>query len=144
MRTVANHCLSQSACSYQPCLCHRAQLAGAADTNRFAVSERIGRFQIAVAGYYAFQVEDYRQSGVSVPPDGRRLEALTLGGVLAYDMPEHNASLKIKFLTTAIEHNADRRAWRLAGSENLENSRSPRQAGKSADGLRVLPTASGR
>ena len=69
---------------------------------------------------------------------------LTLGGVLAYDMREHNASLKIKFLTTAIEHNADRRAWRLAGSENLENSRSPRQAGKSADGLRVLPTASGR
>jgi hypothetical protein len=74
----------------------------------FAVSERNGRFQIGVAGYFAFQVEDDRQSGVSVPPDGRRLEALTLGGVLAYDMPEHNASLKIKFLTTVIEHNAVR------------------------------------
>ena len=74
----------------------------------FAVSERIGRFQLGVAGYYAFQVEDDRQFGVSVPPDGRRLEALTLGGVLAYDMPEHNASLKIKFLTTVIEHNAVR------------------------------------
>jgi hypothetical protein len=57
----------------------------------FAVSERIGQFQIGVAGYYAFQVEDDRQFGVPVAPDGRRGEVLTLGGVLAYDMPEHGA-----------------------------------------------------
>ena len=74
----------------------------------FAISERIGRFQVGIAGYYAFQVEDDRQFGVAIPPDGRRLEALTLGGVLAYDMPEHSASLKIKALTTVIEHNTVR------------------------------------
>jgi hypothetical protein len=74
----------------------------------FAISERIGRFQIGVAGYYAFQVEDDRQFGVPITPDGRRGEVLTLGGVLAYDMPQHNASLKIKALTTVIEHNTVR------------------------------------
>jgi hypothetical protein len=74
----------------------------------FAISERIGRFQVGVTGYYAFQVADDQQAGVVIPPDGRRGEVLTLGGVLAYDMPEHSASIKIKALTTVIEHNTVR------------------------------------
>jgi hypothetical protein len=72
----------------------------------FAISERIGRYQVGLAGYYAFQVADDEQFGQSIAPDGRRLEALTLGGVLAYDMPEISASLKVKFLTTVLTHNS--------------------------------------
>ena len=71
----------------------------------FAVTERIGRFQLGLAGFYTFQVADDRQFGVRLPPDGRRVEILDLGGVIAYDMPEYGASLKVKALTTAITHN---------------------------------------
>ena len=71
----------------------------------FAVTERIGRFQLGLAGFYTFQVADDRQFGVRLPPDGRRVEILDLGGVIAYDMPEYGASLKVKALTTAITQN---------------------------------------
>lgn len=74
----------------------------------FAVSERIGRFQIGVAGYYAFQIADDKLFGVPIAPDGRRGEVLTLGGVLAYDMPEYGASMKVKALTTVVTRNAVR------------------------------------
>jgi hypothetical protein len=74
----------------------------------FAVSEKIGRFQVGFAGYYLFQVEDDKQFGVPIAPDGRRAEILALGGVLAYDMPEYGAAVKIKALKTVIEHNAVR------------------------------------
>jgi hypothetical protein len=74
----------------------------------FAVSERIGRFQVGVAGFYAAQVADDKQFGVPVPPDGRRAEVLNLGGVIAYDMPEHGASLKVKALATAMAENTVR------------------------------------
>lgn len=46
----------------------------------FAVSERIGRYQVGMAGLYAVQVEDDKLFGVSIPPDGRRTEVLNLGG----------------------------------------------------------------
>jgi hypothetical protein len=72
----------------------------------FAVSERIGRFQVGIAGYYAFQIADDKQFGIPIVPDGRRGEALTLGGVLAYDMPEYGAFLKIKVLKTFVTHNS--------------------------------------
>ncbi len=71
----------------------------------FAVSERIGRFQIGIAGFYAFQVTDDKQFGLAVASDGRRVEILSLGGVFAYDMPEHNAAVKIKALTSVIAAN---------------------------------------
>jgi hypothetical protein len=72
----------------------------------FAVSERIGRFQVGMAGFYAAQVADDKLFGIPLPPDGRRAEVLNLGGVLAYDMPEHGASLKLKALTTAFAENS--------------------------------------
>jgi hypothetical protein len=71
----------------------------------FAISERIGRFQIGVAGFYAFQVADDRLFGVRIEPDGRRAEVLNLGAVLAYDMPEHAMSVKLKALTSVITAN---------------------------------------
>jgi hypothetical protein len=74
----------------------------------FAVSEHIGRVQAGLAGFYAFQIEDDKQFGVRIPPDGRQAEILSLGGVLAYDLPEYGASLKIKALTTVIERNTVR------------------------------------
>jgi hypothetical protein len=74
----------------------------------FAVSERIGRFQIGMAGVYGVQLEDDTLFGVPVVPDGRRAEGLGLGGVLAYDMPEYGSTMKIKALTTVITHNGAR------------------------------------
>lgn len=71
----------------------------------FAVSERIGRFQVGLAGVYGVQLEDDTLFGVPVAPDGRRVEALGLGGVLAYDMPEFGSTIKTKVLTTVIVHN---------------------------------------
>jgi hypothetical protein len=70
------------------------------------MSERIGRFQVGVTGYYAFQIADDKLFGVPIAPDGRKGEVLTLGGVLAYDMPEYGASIKVKALTTVITRNA--------------------------------------
>jgi hypothetical protein len=66
----------------------------------FAITERIGRFQVGLAGFYAFQVADDKSFGVAIPPDGRRGEQLTMGGVLVYDMPEYGAALKIKGLAS--------------------------------------------
>jgi hypothetical protein len=72
----------------------------------FAITERIGRWQIGIAGFYAFQVADDTLAGVRVPPDGRRTDNMMLGGVLVYDMPEHAVSMKIKGLTTVITNNS--------------------------------------
>jgi hypothetical protein len=72
----------------------------------FALTEHIGRFQIGVAGFYAFQVVDDRQFGVVLPPDGRRIKYLNLGGVLNYDMPEYGAVIRIKPLVTVYSRNA--------------------------------------
>ena len=71
----------------------------------FAVTEKIGRFQVGLAGFYSFQVEDDKQFGVTVPPDGRRTELLNLGAVAAYDIPEYGAFLKVKVLASAINNN---------------------------------------
>jgi hypothetical protein len=76
----------------------------------FAVSEHIGPLQLGVAGNYAVQVDDDRQFGVPLPPDGRRGALLQLGGVAAYDLPEHGASLKLKATTTLLAENTVR-SW---------------------------------
>jgi hypothetical protein len=46
--------------------------------------------------------------GVTIPPDGRRAEVLELGAVVAYDIPELGAFLKVKGLTTVIAANTVR------------------------------------
>jgi len=66
----------------------------------FAVSERIGRFQVGVTGIYVHQIADDRLNGVPVAPDGVRAKVLQLGGVLVYDMPEHATSIKVKAVQT--------------------------------------------
>jgi hypothetical protein len=71
----------------------------------FAVSERIGRFQLGLAGVYLSQTGEDRQFGAPVPPDGRRLEYLALGGVVNYDMPEIGAAFRAKMLSTILGRN---------------------------------------
>ncbi|HYD15492.1 MAG TPA: transporter [Hyphomicrobium sp.] len=71
----------------------------------FAVSEHIGRFQVGVAGFYAFQVDDDRINGVRIPPDGRQGMAIQVGGVVAYDMPEYASSVKLKVLASPYAEN---------------------------------------
>lgn len=82
----------------------------------FAVTEHIGRLQLGVTGFYAAQAEDDRIDGVSIPPDGRRGELLQIGGIVAYDMPEHVASVKLKaiaspFATNTVSSWAVASAW---------------------------------
>lgn len=74
----------------------------------FAVTEHIGRFQAGLGGTYTFQVEDDEQFGLPVAPDGRRVNALLLGPVVAVDLPELDSSLKLKVLASAISENATR------------------------------------
>jgi len=42
---------------------------------------------VGLTGVYLSQTGEDRQFGVVVPPDGRRLEYMALGGVLNYDIP---------------------------------------------------------
>lgn len=66
----------------------------------FAVSEHIGRFQVGLAGFFATQIEDDELFGVPIPPDGLQAEGLPIGPVIAYDIPEHAMSMKLKALTS--------------------------------------------
>jgi hypothetical protein len=79
----------------------------------FAVSERIGRFQLGATGFYAFQDEDDRLFGVAIPPDGRRAKVFELGPIVNYDMPKYSSSLKAKALFTGIAENTVR-SWGVA------------------------------
>jgi hypothetical protein len=71
----------------------------------FALTEHIGRFQVGVAGFYAIQIEDDELFDIPIPPDGLRAETLQLGPVVAYDMPEHLATMRVKAVTSAFAFN---------------------------------------
>ena len=71
----------------------------------FAITEHIGRFQVGLAGFYAWQIDDDRIAGTVIPPDGRRGQALQLGGVIANDMPEHATSMKLKAIASPFAEN---------------------------------------
>jgi hypothetical protein len=66
----------------------------------FALSEHFGRIQAGIAGFYASQVQDDELFGIPLAPDGLRAEVFELGPIIAYDMPEHASSVKVKALTT--------------------------------------------
>jgi hypothetical protein len=71
----------------------------------FAVTEHVGRFQVGLAGVYLRQVGEDTQNGIVVPPDGRRLEYLALGGVANYDIAQWGAAIRVKMLTTVLVKN---------------------------------------
>jgi hypothetical protein len=62
----------------------------------FAVTEHIGRFQVGFTGFYVFQIKDDEEYGYAAAPDGRKAEILRVGGLINYDMPEYDASVRIK------------------------------------------------
>ncbi len=72
----------------------------------FAITERWGRYQFGLAGYYAWQVEDDTWDGRVLPPHGWQVESLGLGPIVNYDLPEYGASLKMKSFFTVHEVNA--------------------------------------
>jgi hypothetical protein len=71
----------------------------------FAVSEHIGRWQVGVAGYYLNQFTDDTRGGISVAPDGRRSQVLSLGPVINYDLPEYKAAIKFKVRSSVFAYN---------------------------------------
>ncbi|WP_341317497.1 transporter [Paraburkholderia sp. IMGN_8] len=71
-----------------------------------AVSERVGRWQAGVAGCYATQLSDDTINGIQAPPNGKRLASVALGPVLAYDIPDWKASVKIKVQLPVAQRNA--------------------------------------
>jgi hypothetical protein len=79
--------------------------AGAIVDVDFAISEHIGRWQVGAAGVYLHQIADDRLAGSVVPPDGRQLESLALGGVVNYDIAGMGAAIKFKALTTVLAQN---------------------------------------
>jgi hypothetical protein len=81
----------------------------------FAVTERYGRFQLGVTGFYAWQTGNDKINGVTIPPDGRKGEAFVLGGILVHDMPEYGASVKVKAVTTVYSENAVRQVSGIVG-----------------------------
>lgn len=74
----------------------------------FAVTERLGRIQLGLGGNYYVQTEDDKQFGISVGVDGRRAEALNLGIVGSYDMPEIGSSVRFRAVTSAKNNNLPR------------------------------------
>ena len=52
-----------------------------------------------------FQTGQDRQFGTVVPPDGRRLEYMAVGGVINYDIAEYNALIRFKANTTVFSQN---------------------------------------
>jgi hypothetical protein len=80
-------------------------LAGTLLNVDFAISERFGRFQAGLAGFYATQVIDDKLNALRVEPDGRRAELLMLGPVVNYDMPEIGAAVKVKVVQSVVVKN---------------------------------------
>lgn len=72
----------------------------------FAVSEHIGRWQVGMAGYYLRQLADDTRAGIVVAPDGRRLQTLSLGGVVSYEMADIAAAIKLKVRSSVFSYNS--------------------------------------
>lgn len=68
----------------------------------FALTERIGPFQIGIAGTYVDQIENDEQFGFSID---NRIKGLSLGPVIAWDLPEAGVSMKLKLQKSIIQQN---------------------------------------
>ncbi|WP_353189908.1 transporter [Pandoraea pnomenusa] len=62
----------------------------------WAISERMGKWQVGVAGNYATQLNGDRKSGQLVNGNGDRLGAATIGPVVAYQIPQWKSIVKLK------------------------------------------------
>jgi hypothetical protein len=70
----------------------------------FAVSERSGRWQYGIAGFYAWQLQGDKVNGVEVP-GGNKLGVVALGPVLAYRIPSWKSVIKAKLLLPVYTRN---------------------------------------
>jgi hypothetical protein len=61
----------------------------------YAISEKLGLWQIGVAGYYATQLSDDHQDGLPVP-GGNRFASAGIGPVIAYTIPAWKSNIKLK------------------------------------------------
>lgn len=71
----------------------------------FAITEHIGRVQLGITGFYAWQISNDKIDGVSLPPDGLQAKIFELSAVIAYDMPESASSVKLKALASPLAEN---------------------------------------
>ncbi|MFM0047789.1 SphA family protein [Paraburkholderia sediminicola] len=71
----------------------------------FALTERMGPWQVGLAGYYAKQWEDDVQNGQIVGGNGKKLEALGMGPVVAYTIPAWKTAVKLKVLLPVAQRN---------------------------------------
>ncbi len=72
----------------------------------FAISDRLGRYQFGLTGFFAQQVQRDKAGGREVQPNGKRLVSFDLGPVLAYDIPEWQSTVKIKYQAPIDYHNS--------------------------------------
>lgn len=61
----------------------------------FAVSERSGRWQYGIAGYYANQIQGDKKNGTELP-SGNKLRVFAIGPVVSYKIPEWKSVIKAK------------------------------------------------
>ena len=72
----------------------------------FAATDRLGRFQFGLAGFYAQQVQRDKIGHGVIAPNGKRLLAFDLGPVFAYDIPEWRSTFKIKYQAPVTYQNS--------------------------------------
>ncbi|MCA8094854.1 transporter [Burkholderia anthina] len=63
----------------------------------YAISERIGRWQVGIAGNYATQIQNDRIGDTIVNGNGDRVGSAAIGPVIAYAIPEWRAMVKVKY-----------------------------------------------
>lgn len=70
----------------------------------FAVSERMGKWQVGVAGYYAKQLSDDERDGDKIP-GGNRFGSAGIGPVVSYTIPKWKSNVKFKLLAPVYSKN---------------------------------------
>ncbi|MFM0229594.1 SphA family protein [Paraburkholderia sediminicola] len=75
------------------------------------ISERTGRWQYGLAGNYAFQLQGDKQYGVELP-GGNKIGIVTLGPVVAYQIPSWKSEIKAKLQLPVYTRNT---AHQVAG-----------------------------
>lgn len=73
-----------------------------------AISERVGLWQIGVAGNYASQLNNDTINGIPVAGNGYRLRVATVGPVIEYEIPKWKAAVKLKVSLAVWGDNASR------------------------------------
>ncbi|MDB5820549.1 MAG: hypothetical protein JWQ11_4189 [Rhizobacter sp.] len=71
-----------------------------------AATERRGKWQVGLAGFYARQWRDDVVGGQTATSNGNRLLSAGVGPVVAYDLPQWGANLKLKVTAPVATRNS--------------------------------------